>query len=812
MIYNSKKVSITPEDGIPTFRKHFNCNKTIKSADLTITALGNFEAYINGERVGTKNMDGSTTFEELKPGWTDYTKRVLSFNYDISSYLASGENDIIMKVSRGWYAGRISFGYYGYKKRAIIAAIDIVYTDGSHEYILTDSDWDCTITGPLLFADIWDGEYYDSRITDCTQKTDAVKWDKAELNTDFSGEISPAEEPHIRVRKNLTLCPLSAVLYDGIKENGTDFGEIKIQKTAIGKSCEHMDIAKGSTLLLDFGQNMVGRPRFRIKAARGVTITVYCAELLNDSGELSRRNDGPSGSAYLANYRSARSRIIYIANGDVKGEEYFPLHTFFGFRYLEIEADGDFELCSMLGEVIGSDTTELSTLVTSNEEVNRLYSNILWGQRGNYLSIPTDCPQRDERLGWTGDTQIFCGAAAYNADVNGFFKKWLRDARDSQSEKGGYCDVIPRVFPDENHDSNAAWGDAGLIVPYKIYLAFGDKSILSEHYESMEKYMDCLAGYGIDGLHNEFGDWLAYDPTGNRYMAIACYAYNAYLMAKISGFLSVSSGDDYDIKHIAYDKLFNELKSIFAEKFIVNGELTETSQTAYLIALRFKLLPDSMIKKIISQLEAKIKDNKYTLSTGFVGTGILNQTLSEFGMDGIAYSLLLQTADPSWLYSVRQGATTIWERWNSYTLENGFGDVGMNSFNHYAYGAVCEWMFESMAGIAIDESSPGYKHFVLSPRPDTRADDELPAGQERITYVKATYNSTAGLIKSSWEIIDGKKFIYRASIPEGASATIRFPLIGAGSTIKVNGVIVSDAEIHDNFAIFELGAGDYMIE
>jgi alpha-L-rhamnosidase len=810
--YNSKKVTISPESGIPTFKKRFNCNKTLKSADLTVTALGIFDAYINGERVGKKDINGSVILEELKPGWTDYTKRVLSFNYDISSYLACGDNNIVVKVSRGWYSSRISFGYYGYKKLALLASIDIQYTDGSYEHILTDIDWDCVITGPVLFADIWDGEYYDARIIDCAKKTDAVKWNKAELNKDFSGEVSLAEEPHIRVRKNLSLYPVSAVLYDGIKQNGTEFGEININKSAVGSSCESMVVTKGSTLLLDFGQNMVGRPHFKIKATSGVKITVYCAELLNDTGELERKNDGPSGSAYLANYRSALSRIVYIANGDTKGEEYFPLHTFFGFRYLEIEADGDFELCSIIGEVIGSDTTETSTLVTSNEEINRLYSNILWGQRGNYLSIPTDCPQRDERLGWSGDTQIFCGAAAYNADVNGFFKKWLRDARDSQSENGGYCDVIPRVFAGDGSNSNAAWGDAGIIVPYKVYLAFGDKSIITEHYESMEKYMDGLADYGIDGLHNQHGDWLAYDQTGKSYIAIACYAYNAYLMSKMSGFLSVSSGDFYDIRRISYDKLFNELKSIFAERFIVNGELTENSQMAYLIVLRFKLLPDDMIKKVISQLEAKIKDNNYTLSTGFVGTGMLNQTLSEFGKDGLAYSLLLQTANPSWLYSVRQGATTIWERWNSYTLESGFGDVGMNSFNHYAYGAVCEWMFESMAGIAIDESSPGYKHFILSPRPDIRKDDELPNGQERITYVKATYNSRAGLIKSSWEIIDGNKFIYKASIPDGTSATVRFPFIGVSSVIKVNGIIMSDVEICDGIASFELGVGDYTVE
>ena len=810
--YNSKKVTIIPESGIPTFQKRFNCNKTIKSANLTVTALGIFDAYINGERVGTKNMDGSVTFDELKPGWTDYTKRVLSFNYDISSYLALGDNNIVVKVSRGWYAGRISFGYYGYKKRAMLAAIDIEYTDGSYEHILTDSDWDCALMGPVLFADIWDGEYYDARITNSDKNNDEVKWNKAELNTDFNGEISPTVEPHIRVRKNLNLYPLSAVLYNGIKENGTDFGEINIKETAIGSSCERMNVTKGSTLLLDFNQNMVGRPHFMIKATSGVKITVYCAELLNDTGELARKNDGPSGSAYIANYRSALSRIVYIANGDIKGEEYFPLNTFFGFRYLEMEADGDFELCSIIGEVIGSDTTETSSLVTSNEEINRLYSNILWGQRSNYLSIPTDCPQRDERLGWSGDTQIFCGAAAYNADVNAFFKKWLRDARDSQSENGGYCDVIPRVFPGDGSNFNAAWADAGIIVPYKIYLAFGDKSIITEHYDSMEKYMNGLAALGIDGLHNQHGDWLSYDHTDKRYIAIACYAYNAYLMSKMSGFLSISSGDFYNIRRISYDKLFNELKSIFAERFIVNGELTETSQTAYLIALHFKLLKNDMIKKVISQLETKIKDNNYTLSTGFVGTGILNQTLSEFGKDGLAYSLLLQTADPSWLYSVRQGATTIWERWNSYTLEHGFGDVTMNSFNHYAYGAVCEWMFESMAGIAKDESSPGYKHFILSPRPDTRTDDELPNGQERITYVKATYNSRAGLIKSSWEIIDGNKFIYKISIPDGVSATVKFPLIGASHVIKVNGVIINDTEICNGIASFELGAGDYTVE
>lgn len=809
-IFNSKAMTITPEKGMATFRKRFVCSKAVKSASLTVTALGVFDAYINGERVGTKDSGGSITYEEFKPGWTDYTKRVLSFTYDITGFITAGDNDIVARVARGWYAGRISFGYYGYKKRALLAAITIEYADGSSEHICSGEDWETAIAGPVMFAEIWDGEYYDARIADCAKSPDGVTWARAELNADFNGEVTPAEEPHIRVRRGLGRKPETAVLYNGVIADGTDFGSINIKKTAAGSMCERMRICKGDTLLLDFGQNMVGRPRFTLKAASGVKATVYFAELLNDSGELERKNDGPKGSAYIANYRTALSRIVYIANGEPAGEEYTPLYTFFGFRYIEIEADGDLELCSITGEVIGSDTTETSWLITSNEEINRLYSNILWGQRGNYLSIPTDCPQRDERLGWTGDTQIFCGAAAYNADVNAFFKKWLRDARDSQSEAGGYCDVIPRVFPKENNDSNAAWGDAGVIVPYKVYQAYGDKTIISEHYPSMEKYMACLASYGLDGLHNAYGDWLAYEPTDRSYISIACYAHNAQLMEKMSAVLSKTPGDYYDTRRAEYNRLFADLKAEFACRFISGGELKETSQTAYLMALRFNLLPQDMVPQAVAQLEKKLKDNNYTLSTGFVGTGIINQTLSQYGLDGMAYSLLLQTADPSWLYSVRQGATTIWERWNSYTLERGFGDVVMNSFNHYAYGAVCEWMFESMAGIAKDEQSPGYKHFILSPRPDTRNDAELPFGQERITYVKAEYNSRAGLIKSSWEQKEDR-FTYKASIPQGAGATVRLPLAGQG-TVLVNGRALGGVTISGGFAVFELGAGEYTME
>lgn len=804
MKFNSYERDLVPGKGLLNLLCEFapEPGRAVEKITLRATALGIFDLFLNGQRIGLE-VDGIPTADEYKPGWTDYRKRVFEYEYDITE-LCRENNRIVAEVSPGWWTGRISFGFYGFKPMAFAGEIEIEYADGENDIIATGEDWKASICGPVMFADIWDGEYYDATVPEPSIAPEAHEWTNAILFTDCTCEIVPLVGPAIRPRHELLLRPISAVCHNGTIHDGSEYGEIDVISKTVGDWCEQTRLEYGEAMILDMGQNMVGRPIINIKAPRGTKITVYFAEMLNDSGEPSRGNDGPKGSMYIKNYRSAMARLVYVASGNGI-ETYFPTHSFFGFRYLEIRADNDVDILSVAGEVICSEFTETAEFSCDNPEVNRLYSNIVWGMRGNYFSVPTDCPQRDERLGWTGDTQIFAGAASYLADIRSFMHKWLGDARDSQQGyDGAYCDVIPRVFT--SHSGNAAWGDAGLIVPNKLYEMYNDTAILEEHFDSMEYYMQYLEQFGLEGPNTAYGDWLNYDVTDKRYIAVAYYAYDAALMKKFCDILGKPERAEY------YAELRERIVSHFRSRYIENGDLNIQTQTAYLLALAFDLVPAEDRQTYIDRLEKKIIDNDYTLSTGFVGTGILNQTLEKLGLHSLCYSLLLQTRDPSWLYSVRQGATTVWERWNSYTLERGFGDVGMNSFNHYAYGAVAEWLYSGMCGIKPDTEMPGWEHFFLAPTPDMRRDDELPEGQKRITTARAAYESVAGRIESAWVSV-GDKFEYSFLIPEESAATVS--LVSEKDTFKINGIEFKLEEMNGrrqgDRILFPLSEGAYTV-
>ncbi|MBQ9080644.1 MAG: family 78 glycoside hydrolase catalytic domain [Clostridia bacterium] len=801
MIFNSKSIDFPAGNGQVLFMRRFSLNDSPRAVRVRATALGIFELYLNGERVGSRTSCGDTVYDELKPTWTDYRSRVFECEYDVTGAVRD-DNVLLAEVSCGWWSGRISFGIYGFKPSAFCGEIEIEYADGRSELIY--DGWQTAIGGRVRTADIWDGEYYDARVADPAVAPETLDWCDAVPTEDITCKItSPVGEP-IRRRCDLIRAPQSAVVHCGTVDNATDYGEIKVVSKCIGDGCERLTLRAGESVILDFGQNMVGRPLMTVKAPRDTIIRGYFAELLNDSGLAARGNDGAKGSMYIKNYRSALARLTYVASGD--GEECFePLHTFYGFRYFELTADRDIEIVAVRGVVITSELAETGSIETDNTEVNQLISNIIWGQRGNYLSVPTDCPQRDERLGWTGDTQIFCGAASYLCDIRGFMKKWLGDARDSQTgEKGAYCDVIPRVFAGGNN-GNAAWGDAGLIVPYRLWLMYRDYDTVAEHYDSMEEYMHYLEQFGLEGPNTAYGDWLNYDVTDKRYIAIAYYACDADLMVKFSEILGKAERAAY------YRDLHSRIVAHFREKYVVDGMLTVQTQTSCLLALKFDLLTSEVRAATVELLRKLITENNYTLSTGFVGTGILNQTLSELGMDDLCYSLLLQTADPSWLYSVRQGATTVWERWNSYTLERGFGDVGMNSFNHYAYGAVLEWMFSGMAGIRPDAEHPGFERFILAPRPDKRT--VLPEGQHRIGHVAAKYKSMRGDIESGWDRV-GEDIVYNFVIPEGTVAALSLDI--SRESVNMNGVDFSANELggtkNGGEWRFELRSGKYIIK
>lgn len=808
-------------NGIPMFRTEFSLDKAIKSAKIYSSGLGVYDLFINGKRVGKQQENGNMIYDEFKPGWTDYRKTVFYSTYNVTGMLTEGQNAIGAQVSSGWFNGAIAHDEYGNPDLGFLAKLIITYADGSQDTVVTDpSRWKTSTNSAIRLADIYNGETYDARKNKnwTVVGFDDSDWKTATTNDYFKGNITAFIGQPVRVRPELSQNPKTITVYQGIKTGNSTYGEINITRTL--SDSETFSLQKGETAIVDFGQNIVGWIKFKVKGANGAKIRSRFSEMLNDSGESSRGNDNAKGTLYLKNLRSAKATLTYTLNGNLSGETYNPSTTFFGFRYCEISATDDIEIESIIGEVVGNINEENSYLTTDNPSVNKLYNNVRWGQRGNFLSIPTDCPQRDERLGWMGDAQIFSRAATYNADVASFFQKWIKDIRDSQLTDGSYPSVVPDNW--RVGYGRTAWAEAGIIIPWHMYLMYDDKEMLREHYSSMDKYMDWMStqqfdGYLYNGGNTQYGDWLAYEPTSARFISVSYYAYVAKLMAKISNALSVSAGDIYEQNAEKYNTLYNAIKTEFQKRYVStrNGLLLENSQTAYLLALSNDLLqtPETT-KSALNYLVDKIQSNGNKLSTGFVGTGILNQTLSRFGASGVAYDLLLQRNDPSWLYSVDQGATTIWERWNSYTIANGFGDPGMNSFNHYSYGAVSEWMYRFMAGIETDENNPAFKHFILQPMPDIR--NVLP--DERINKVEATYGSYYGLITSKWERKDNDSFRYSVTVPANTSATMYIRKVKDSDRIGQNGISadkvpgVTSIVDEGNRFVLELQSGSYVFD
>lgn len=798
------------------FRKEFTAKAPVKSAKLYSSALGIYDVFINGTRVGHVQDDGTTIYDELKPGWTDYAKKVFYNTHDVTTLVKEGGNAIGATVTSGYWAGGICHGQYGDKPVAFMAKLVIEYTDGSKETVVTDASWATYDNGALRKGDIYNGETYNATLEDGWTKAgyDQSAWHAIVSSRDFTGEICAFEGPAARIRTSLTRLPEHITIYEGIKQTGTAYGMVNVVSETSGNS--PVKLKKGQTVIYDFGQNMVGWVRVNVKGKAGCTLRARFSEMLNDKGDTNRGDDGPGGSLYLINLRTAKASMYYTLRGDEEGETYSPTNTYYGFRYCEITAGDDIEINGIEGLVVGADNEEGSSLTTSHDAVNQLYSNVIWGQRGNFMSVPTDCPQRDERLGWTGDTQIFCRTAAYNANTAAFYHKFMGDMRDSQRPDGAYPDVAPIAWVGYG---NGAWGDAGIIVPWTTYLMHGDKSIIEENYESMEKYMDWMAaqagdGYKYQGAGTNYGDWVSFVPTDSRYVSVCYYAYDALLMSKMSQVLSKAPGDEYAIKAAEYEQLYNNIKAEFATRYISNRIPKQHTQTGYLLALRFGLLPDEASEQAtIKALARAISSNNETLNTGFVGTGIINTTLSQVGLIDKAYNLLLQRNCPSWLYSVDQGATTIWERWNSYTKETGFHkDISMNSFNHYSYGAVAEWMYRYMAGIEADEQNAGFKNIILQPYPDTRT--TLPQGQERITSVDATVASNYGNIKSAWQLGADGSLSYKVTVPANTTARLLMP-VAEGSKVYEGGRPAEESEgvkyegTTDDRTVFTLGSGSY---
>lgn len=766
--------------GLSMFAKDFVLS-SMDNTYITFSSLGAVNIYVNGHKID---------IGEMMPGWTDYNKRSFYIKTDITEFINDGKNRILAVVAPGWYCGRISGGIYGVNSPAFACEIS-----QDNLSIKTDGTWFTSIGGQIRTADIWDGEYRNGSYDDYTVISDINynldSWKNSEI-FDYKGKITEYIGPEINIRENLTLYPQNINISDKSVSNGKKYGKLHYVSQ---NSKLPIFLKAGNKLIADFGQESVGWVKATIKAKKDTIVKFRYAEFLNDTGSKKRGNDGPEGSVYTINLRSALAKAYYKFGSDTT-VTYRPTFTFFGYRYVEITADNDIELLGLSAEILGSDTKEIGCISTSNTLVNKLISNTLWGQRSNYLSVPTDCPQRDERLGWTGDAQAFSTTAAYNADVYSFFRKWLQDMRDSQADDGGYGDVNPRVACCTSQDA-AAWADAGIIIPWNMYKMYGDKTILKEHYDSMVKYINGLVEkFDYTGPVPRYGDWLAYDLCDNKFISSAYFVHDCDLMVNISNVLG------YEEKVTCFENMRNKAFKYFSDNFLKDDKPKGKTQCDKIICLAFDLLKENIAYEIAKELAEQIKENGNRLSCGFLGTYNLCPALSKYGQSKTAYNLLLQRNEPSWLYSIDQGATTIWERWNSYTHAKGFGDVGMNSFNHYAYGSIVEWMYYYMAGIQPLEA--GFNKIRLAPEIDLRNKNELPEGQTNITWVKASYNSEAGLITSEWN--NENEFIYKCKVP--ADTVLYLPVISAD--MKLNDETIKP-EIKNGKAIINLTAGEYII-
>ena len=747
----------------PMFRKVFTTNSGIKAATLFITAHGIYEARLNGKRVGN---------DHFSPGWTSYKKRLQYHGYDVTKLVNDGKNAIGFTLGDGWYRGFIGFdgqrNFYGNKLSGLIQ-LELEYKDGTKKIINSDGSWKYSY-GPVQSSDLYNGEVYDARL-------EKNGWASVSYN---DSQWKPVQV--IATGKEALVASISPPA-----RKKEEFKVIKIIKTP-----------KGETVL-DFGQNLVGWVQFKLKGKAGTTIKLEHAEVLDKQGNF-----------YTDNLRSAKQQITYIFKG-AGVESYEPNFTYMGFRYVKVIGNHanitpeDFKAVAVY-----SDMESTGTFTTSNPLLNQLQHNIEWGQKGNFLDVPTDCPQRDERLGWTGDAQVFYRTAAFNMDVAGFFTKWMKDVAADQLPNGSVPFVIPNVLNDGSSGS-AGWADAATIIPWDMYLTYGDKGVLETQYPNMKAWVDFMTSKSKDHLWNtgfHFGDWLFYRPeddndgrsaiTDKYLIAQSFYAHSTQLLINAAQVL----GNKADER--TYVELLSKIKKAFLMEYLTpNGRLVSSSQTAYVLALNFDMLPENLRPQAVEYLVNNIKSYGTHLTTGFLGTPYLCHVLSRFGKTEMAYSLLLQETYPSWLYPVKMGATTIWERWDGIKQDGTFQTTSMNSFNHYAYGAIGDWMYRVMGGLDTDESAPGYKIVTIAPQPGGK-----------ITHAATHLETLYGLTGTDWKIENGI-FKMKVTIPPNATAKVRLPgaanasVTESGKALKVvkeiTTVNVKDLELN-------LGSGTYHFE
>jgi alpha-L-rhamnosidase len=744
------------------FRKEFQANKSIKSARVYVTSLGLYELYLNGQKVGN---------DLFTPGYTSYNHRLQYQTYDVTK-MVQKNNAIGAIVGDGWYRGNIGwngdYAFYG-KQLALLVQLKIDYTDGTSSIILSDKDWKASY-GPILESDMYNGEKYDARLEMtgwANSNFDDNEWSKVEILNHSKSILVAPQGPAVRAIE-----------------------EVKPKKL--------ITTLKGE-IVLDLGQNIVGWARMKVNGNAGEKVTLQFAEVLDKEGNF-----------YTINLRAAEATDSYILKGE--GEEVFEPHfTSHGFRYIKvIDYPGTLSLDAITGVVIHSEMAPTGSFSTSDPMINQLQSNIRWGQKDNFLDIPTDCPQRDERAGWTGDAQVFSMTAAYNFNVASFYTKWLQDLKADQFENGLVPNEIPDILTGAEGVSAkggaTGWADAAVIIPWTVYQSYGDKRILEEQYSSMKGWVDYMAKESGDDFlwnnqnHWHWGDWLAYNADKPDYngsvtekdlIATAYAYYSTTLLSKTAAII----GKSEDV--VKYQKLARRIKEAFIKEYITpNGRLVSHTQTAYALAISFDLIPTELIGKSAEYFAQDVEKFGH-LTTGFLGTPLLCTTLSKIGRDDLAFMLLNRKEFPSWLYPITMGATTIWERWDT-QKPDGTIIEGMNSFNHYAYGAIGEWLYTHVGGLKIDPEIPGYKHILFEPNPGGG-----------LTAANAEFQSLYGSIKSNWKI-DQKIFNYEVVIPPNTTGTVS--LKGAtSSTLKLNGSVLPAEilKVQDDGIQVNLGSGIY---
>jgi alpha-L-rhamnosidase len=733
---------------VPALRRAFDLPQDVGAARLYVTALGAYDVEINGVRA----LD-----VELAPGWTDFSKRVRYRAFDVTRLLRSGDNAIGVLLGDGWYCGTLGLSerqQYGDRPQ-LLAQLEITLVDGTPVRIVSDDLWTWH-RSPILYSDLLLGESVDARQRSggwSAPGYDAVGWSPVEVMPKTDIRIDASVAPPVRVIERRT--PIApATLRVG------ELGTIR--------------------LIYDFGQNLVGRVRVKVRAPRGTLLEIRHAERLDANGDL-----------YVANLRKAAAIDLYTCGGDADGEIFEPRFTFHGFQFVEIAGRFDAAAIDDVGaSVLGSALTEIGEFECDHALLNQLQSNIAWSQRGNFIDVPTDCPQRDERLGWTGDAQLFARTAAFNFDVAAFYSKWLVDVADAQAPSGAVPPVapVPPTLDILRGDGGPAWADAIVIVPWTLYRCCGDRRVLERHYDAMKAFVDnvearfptLIRADAAREAWQGFGDWLAADPaptgdprfgaTSKELIGTAYFCYSAKLLARVAGVL----GNVSDLEH--YEGLAQRVRAAFRRRFVTpEGRLVSETQTAYVLVLQFALLDRSEIDHAVAALVKDIEARGHHLSTGLVGTPHLLQVLTHHGRLDVAYRLLLQTSAPSWLYAVTQGATTVWERWDGWSESNGFQDAAMNSFNHYAFGAVGEWLYGTLAGLELDpDLAPirnAYRRARIQPRPPRL--EHFPNGLP-VRYASAALDSMHGRYEVSWRIENGV-FALTVRIPPNCSAKVILP-------------------------------------